>query len=66
MNVKYGRQIKAINGIPSLHIHSKVHLCQFGDNVTLRSNLDCCWNSKIDITVKKDAILIWVSNPPSF
>ena len=56
-NVKSGKRIKAVNGIPGIHIHHKVLECMFGNNVTLRSYMDVCWCSKTDIIVRKGAVL---------
>lgn len=56
-NVKFGKGVKCINCIPALHIHHKCGNVMIGNNVLMRSKADVCWNSKIDITVKKNATL---------
>lgn len=57
-NVTYGTSLKAVNGVPLIYIHNKAFKCRLGNNVTLRSCLDVCWNSKINIIVKRNAALI--------
>ena len=57
-DVRFNKNLKAVNGIPSIHIHHKATKCQFGNNVILRSYMDVSWSTRTDITVKRDATLV--------
>lgn len=57
-NVETGENISIQNKIPKLHIHHKCTECKIGNNVLMRSNTGNCWNSPIEIIVKKGATLI--------
>ena len=62
MNVNYGKNVKALNGVPLIIIHSKVKKCQIGNNVIFRSYQDVCWNSNCYVQVKKNATFIFGDN----
>ena len=57
-NVNKGINIKAVNGAPSFHIHSKAKEVRLGNNVLFREQIGSSWFAKNDITVKQNATLI--------